>query len=165
MSDSELQCLFARHFSSLCRYLNGYLKDHNLSMDIAQESFVRMAELMKHSTVQDFDAYLYRIAKNLMIDHFRQQKKQPSALISDEQWQDLPSNIKSLESQAIREQQINQIQSIMRTLPQRTQDIFRLHREEGLSQMEVAELLNLSLSTVEKHLANALATLIHKWRD
>ncbi|MFB9995585.1 hypothetical protein [Providencia rustigianii] len=49
MSDSELQCLFARHSSSLCRYLNGYLKDYNLSMDIMQESFVRMAELMKHS--------------------------------------------------------------------------------------------------------------------
>lgn len=53
----------------------------------------------------------------------------------------------------------------MRTLPQRTQEIFRLHREEGLSQLDVAELLNLSLSTVEKHLANALAVLIHKWRD
>ncbi|MFB9995586.1 sigma factor-like helix-turn-helix DNA-binding protein [Providencia rustigianii] len=34
-----------------------------------------------------------------------------------------------------------------------------------MTQNEVAETLNISLSTVEKHLANALAMLIHKWRD
>lgn len=165
MSDPELQSLFARHSSSLCRYLNGYLKDHNLSMDIVQESFARMAELMAHSPIQDFDAYLYRTAKNLMIDHFRQQKKQFSASISDEQWEGLPSEVKSLEAQVIKEQQINQIQTIMRSLPHKTQEIFRLHREDGLTQNEVAQLLNISLSTVEKHLANALAMLINKWRD
>lgn len=165
MSDSELQCLFARHSSALCRYLNSYLKDHSLSMDIMQESFARMAEQMKHSSIQDIDAYLYRTAKNLMVDHFRQQKKQQSVLISDTQWQDLPSDVKSLEAQAISEQQINQIQIIIQSLPQRTQEIFHLHREEGLTQTEVAEILNVSLSTVEKHLANALATLIHQWRE
>ncbi|MEQ4673850.1 RNA polymerase sigma factor [Providencia vermicola] len=165
MSDSELQRLFARHSSSLCRYLNMYLKDHNLSMDIVQESFVRMAELMKHSTIQDFDAYLYRVAKNLMIDHFREQKARPSMVISDEQWQEIPAQVKSLEATAIREQQLSQIQAIIQTLPERTQAIFRLHREEGLTQTEVAQLLNISLSTVEKHLANALAVLIHQWKD
>lgn len=165
MSDSELQRLFARHSSSLCRYLNMYLKDHNMSMDIVQESFVRMAELMKHSTVQDFDAYLYRVAKNLMIDHFREQKARPSMVISDEQWQEIPAQVKSLEATAIREQQLSQIQAIIQTLPERTQAIFRLHREEGLTQTEVAQLLNISLSTVEKHLANALAVLIHQWKD
>lgn len=165
MSDSELQRLFARHSSSLCRYLNMYLKDHSLSMDIVQESFVRMAELMKHSTIQDFDAYLYRVAKNLMIDHFREQKARPSMVISDEQWQEIPAQVKSLEATAIREQQLSQIQAIIQTLPKRTQAIFRLHREEGLTQTEVAQLLNISLSTVEKHLANALAVLIHQWKD
>ncbi|MDR2226142.1 RNA polymerase sigma factor [Providencia rettgeri] len=165
MSDSELQRLFARHSSSLCRYLNMYLKDHSLSMDIVQESFVRMAELMKHSTIQDFDAYLYRVAKNLMIDHFREQKARPSMAISDEQWQEIPAQAKSLEATAIREQQLSQIQTIIQTLPERTQAIFRLHREEGLTQTEVAQLLDISLSTVEKHLANALAVLIHQWKD
>ncbi|HGN1706630.1 TPA: RNA polymerase sigma factor [Providencia rettgeri] len=165
MSDPELQRLFARHSSSLCRYLNMYLKDHSLSMDIMQESFTRMAEFMTHSTIQDIDAYLYRVAKNLMVDHFRQQKKQQSITISDEQWQGIPSREKSLEAVAIRDQQLKQIQHIIQTLPSRTQEIFRLHREEGLTQTEVAQQLNISLSTVEKHLANALAMLIHKWKD
>lgn len=165
MSDSELQRLFSRHSSSLCRYLNMYLKDHNLSMDIVQESFARMAELMKHSTIQDFDAYLYRVAKNLMVDHFRLQKKQQLMAISDEQWQEIPSRVEGLEASVIHDQQLQQIQQIIQTLPLRTQEIFRLHREEGLTQTEVAKHLNISLSTVEKHLASALAMLIHKWRD
>ncbi len=165
MSDSELQCLFSRHSSSLCRYLNAYLKDHSLSMDIMQESFARMAEQMKHSSIQDIDAYLYRTAKNLMVDHFRQRQKQQAIYISDTQWQELPSEAKTLEAQAISEQQFQQIQHTIQTLPQRTQEIFRLHREEGLTQTEVAKMLNISLSTVEKHLASALAMLIHKWRD
>lgn len=165
MSDSELQRLFSRHSSSLCRYLNMYLKDHNLSMDIVQESFARMAELMKHSTIQDFDAYLYRVAKNLMVDHFRLQKKQQLMAISDEQWQEIPSRVEGLEASVIHDQQLQQIQQIIQTLPLRTQEIFRLHREEGLTQTEVAQHLNISLSTVEKHLASALAMLIHKWRD
>lgn len=165
MSDSELQRLFARHSSSLCRYLNMYLKDHSLSMDITQESFARMAELMKTSTIQNFDAYLYRIAKNLMVDHFRLQKRQRLMTISDQQWQEIPSRVQSLEATVIHSQQLEQIQEIIQTLPFRTQEIFRLHREEGLTQTEVAQRLNISLSTVEKHLANALAMLIHKWRD
>ncbi|HEM7526995.1 RNA polymerase sigma factor [Providencia rettgeri] len=165
MSDSELQRLFARHSSSLCRYLNMYLKDHNLSMDITQESFARMAELMKTSTIQDFDAYLYRIAKNLIVDHFRLQKKQQLMAISDQQWQEIPSRVKGIEATVIHDQQLAQIQKIIQSLPPRTQEIFRLHREEGLAQTEVAQRLNISLSTVEKHLANALAMLIHKWRD
>ncbi|MEX9216186.1 RNA polymerase sigma factor [Providencia rettgeri] len=165
MSDSELQRLFARHSSSLCRYLNMYLIDHNLSMDITQESFARMAELMKTSTIQDFDAYLYRIAKNLIVDHFRLQKKQQLMAISDQQWQEIPSRVKGIEATVIHDQQLAQIQKIIQSLPPRTQEIFRLHREEGLAQTEVAQRLNISLSTVEKHLANALAMLIHKWRD
>ncbi|GAB1441131.1 hypothetical protein MASR2M36_39160 [Providencia sp.] len=40
-----------------------------------------------------------------------------------------------------------------------------LHREDGLTQIEVAQQLDISLSTVEKHLANALAMLTHKWKD
>lgn len=165
MSDQELQSLFARHSSSLCRYLNVYLKDHALSMDIMQESFARMAEQMKCSSIHDIDAYLYRTAKNLMVDHFRQQKKQPSTLLNDSQWHAFPSKEKSLEAQAISQQQQDQIQAIIQSLPQRTQEIFHLYRVEGLTQTEVAEILNISLSTVEKHLASALAMLIHKWRD
>ncbi|MCD2528956.1 RNA polymerase sigma factor [Providencia huaxiensis] len=164
MSDSELQRLFARHSSSLCRYLNIYLKDHSLSMDITQESFARLAELMKNPAIQDFDAYLYRIAKNLMVDHFRLQKKQRLMAISDQQWEEIPSRVKGLEATVIHDQQLEQIQKIIQTLPFRTQEIFRLHREEGLTQTEVAQHLNISLSTVEKHLASALAMLIHKWR-
>lgn len=85
--------------------------------------------------------------------------------ISDQQWQEIPSRVKGIEATVIHDQQLAQIQKIIQSLPPRTQEIFRLHREEGLAQTEVAQRLNISLSTVEKHLANALAMLIHKWRD
>lgn len=85
--------------------------------------------------------------------------------MSESQWHAFPSKEKSLEAQAISQQQQEQIQSIIENLLQRTQEIFRLYRVEGLTQIEVAEILNVSLSTVEKHLANALAMFIHQLRD
>ena len=45
-------------------------------------------------------------------------------------------------------------------LPPKTRDIFRLHKLEGLSQTEVARRLDISISSVEKHLSGALKHLL-----
>ena len=54
------------------------------------------------------------------------------------------------------QQQLQQFQKVLGSLPKRQQQILVLHKLQGLSQGEIAQRLQVSLSTVEKDLRNAL---------
>ncbi len=52
----------------------------------------------------------------------------------------------------------------LKELPEKTQAIFRLHKIEGVSQAEVAQRLDISISSVEKHLSACLKHLMARMR-
>lgn len=160
MSHSELQALFKRHARPLSAYLNNQVHDAQLAADLMQESFVRLTEQFPQGKIQDCESWLYRTARNLLYDHFRQQQRQPLTLRNDAEIEEFPDAGPQPERLVIDHQQALWIHKTLATLPPRTQTIFRLSRFDGLSQGEIATTLRVSLSTVEKHLARALAKLM-----
>ena len=64
------------------------------------------------------------------------------------------------ESQAQGQQQLQRFQQVLATLPKRQQQILVLHRLHDLSQGEIAQRLQVSLSTVEKDLRQALTACV-----
>lgn len=160
MSNSELQALFQRHMRPLQAYLNAKLRDPQLAADLAQESFTRLTELYPQGNIIDIEAYLYKTAKNLMLDHIRQQQRRQTDLVEDDVLAQLPAGGPALEQLAIDSQMLLLLQQALASMPVRTQQIFRLNRLEGLTQAQVAVELGVSLSTVEKHLAGALEILM-----
>lgn len=165
MSRSELLILFKQHEPTLKNYLNRYLDDPQLSADITQESFLRLAEQMPRNTIVNIEAYLYRTAKNIMLDHFRSKKRRNTEAMEQAQFDEMSSSSVSAETTLINQQQLGQIELAVASLPLRTREIFYLSRIDGLTQPEIAKQLNVSLSTVEKHLALSLKVILQKLTD
>lgn len=67
-----------------------------------------------------------------------------------------------LEALAMAEQQRKALKQALCELPERTQEIFRLNRIEGMTHAEVARHLEISDSSVQKHLSKALAYVMQR---
>ncbi|MNJ42490.1 RNA polymerase sigma factor [compost metagenome] len=66
-----LEKLFTQYSSALHRYLLRKKCTPSLASDLVQDTFVRIAQLENPETVLRGPAYLFRVAYNLMIDHYR----------------------------------------------------------------------------------------------
>ncbi|WP_275429540.1 RNA polymerase sigma factor, partial [Proteus mirabilis] len=77
------------------------LRDPQLAADLAQESFTRLTELFPQGNILDIEAYLYKTAKNLMLDHVRQQQRRQTEAVEDDILAQYPSGEPALEQRAI----------------------------------------------------------------
>ncbi|KAF1066586.1 MAG: putative RNA polymerase sigma factor FecI [Pseudomonas citronellolis] len=157
LAELDLKALFLRHARQLQTYLLRRTRDPQLAADLAQESFLRLAEQGHREAPENVDAYLYRTARNLAIDHYRQELRRKTDALPNEQLSDIVADQPGPEESAVDANALDRLRRIVAELPPRTQEIFRLNRLEGLTHAEVAQCLAISESSVQKHLARALA--------
>lgn len=166
MSESELKQLFSLYAQRLENYLIQKTHDPQLAADIVQDSFLRLAQRLEQQDeeVQDKKAYLYKTANNLVLDHIRHQRRWQMDSVDDEEseltLEKLTDGGARPDQALISQQELARLAALLASLPERSQQIFRLHRLENLTQAEIAQRLNVSLSTVEKHLAAVLSAML-----
>ena len=156
--------LFFQYQPKLVCFLTGLTHDPELSRDMAQEMFLSIWQNRKRlSEVRSLSAYLYQMARYKVYDYFdhlsvteqytQEYLKNGSGAESMEEW------LFTRELQALIQETVN------RMSPQR-QLVYRMSREKGLSNEEIALRLNISKRTVENHLTAALGILrkvIYVW--
>lgn len=156
--------LFFQYQPQLVAFLTGLTHDPELSRDMAQEIFLSIwNERKKLEQIKSISAYLYQMARYKVYDYFdhlsvteqytQEYLKNGSGAESMEEW------LFTRELQALIQETVN------RMSPQR-QLVYRMSREEGLSNEEIALRLNISKRTVENHLTAALGILrkvIYVW--
>ena len=154
----DLEALFLAHRRELQAYLTEKLRDPDTAADLTQETFLRYAEQRENegTTVTHERSYLYRTAQNLAIDHLSKLARQRTDGVPDETWAQLPEGRPSPESAADARLKLNRLRDAIKELPERTRQVFVLARLEGLTHREIAERLDVSSSSVQKHLAKAL---------
>ncbi|KDO01919.2 RNA polymerase sigma factor [Pseudomonas donghuensis] len=157
MAESDLKRLFLKHARTLQGVLTRKVRDPQLAADLVQESFLRLAEQQGHERIDNTPAYLYRTAHNLMIDHVRQQQRRKTDSVPHEALETIVEDRPGLDEHAATEQHMRRLRRALADLPPRTQDVFRLNRLEGMTHAEVARAMDISDSSVQKHLAKALA--------
>lgn len=162
LSDVDLKGLFLKHAATLRGYLARKVRDPQLAADLVQESFLRLAEQTRGERIDNSQGYLYRTANNLLIDHVRQEARRKTETVPHEVLADIEDESAGLEAQAMAQQQRKALKQAIMELPARTQEIFRLNRIEGMTHAEVARHLNISDSSVQKHLSRALAYVMQR---
>ena len=127
--------------------------------DLVQEAFVRMQEYCKGGgAVREPEAFLVRTVLNLAVDARRRDRRDlyEKQSVEDMYLVDLSP---SPDEVFAAEQRLLKIRRSLAALSERTQQAFFLHRLEGFSYAEIAQRLGVSVSAVEKHIANAIAVL------
>lgn len=132
--------------------------------DILQETYVRACKFHDETVNQSPRPLMVRIARNLAIDHLKRAESQHSSSLeaflqeNPEQWGnpcDDPSR------QLTSEQEFFRFCEAVRSLPLQCRRAFVLKKVYGHSQRYIAEKLNLSENTVEKHIAKGMRHCIH----
>ncbi len=166
MTGKTLKGLFLAHRRELQAYLTNKLKDAETAADLTQEAFLRYAE-QNSSTGPDVvhgRSYLYRTAHNLAVDHVRQKARQKTDASAHDEMADIADDQPTQEEQADARQKLERLQAAVAELPERTRQIFVMNRIEGLSYAETAKRLEISESSVQKHLAKALLHVTQRLR-
>jgi len=165
LSDVDLKGLFLKHADTLRGYLARKVRDPQLAADLVQESFLRLEEKPPGERIDNSQGYLYRTASNLLIDHIRQEARRRTDSVPNEALAEIEDEVAGLEAQAMAQQQRQALKQALAELPERTQQIFRLNRIEGMTYAQVARHLDISDSSVQKHLAKALAYVMQRLQD
>ncbi len=133
------------------------LKDHEAARDMCQEIFLKawkMRDIL--SDMQDPGSYLFKMARNAVYNHFEHAK------VNERYAQEtLRSKEVSYEAeeQLFAEQLAGMIEQTIAAMPEQRKRVWRMSRDEGMGNDEIAARLNISKRTVENHLSNALRQL------
>jgi len=140
------------------------LGHHAEAEDLTQEVFVRLASV-DTGRMDSSEAYIFRMAANLLRDRSRREKVRfdyrASAQADEQASFDLldPSRV------AAGRQSLEGLASALRELPEDTRTMFVLYRLEHLDRRDIAAAFETSPSTVDRHLARAMAHLARRMGD
>lgn len=154
--DEKVELLFRKYYAGLCKSLYRVLRDATLAEDIVQEVFLKVWEMRETLKMDEaIQSYLYRSCYNTALNFLKQRK--PNTDIDD---LEIPvaggetpeKHLNLLETEA-------EILKAIEALPPKTRLVFSLSRFEELSYKEIAEQLEISVKSVEKHMGIALQRL------
>lgn len=152
------ELLFMTYYPKIKQFLSGFLDSIEEGEDLAQDVFVKVWQKRRSfAYVENLNAYLYRIAKNILYDHIEKSRKNHRT-ISDNELADIPS-LESVEELIFADELNDLINLKIKQMPHQRRTIFTMSRHKGLSNQEIATHLNISKRTVETHISAALAEL------
>ena len=143
-TNCDVPALWWEHKSALKNYIFKRVKNHELTEDILQEVLLKIYNFcLSRSGVRNVRSWLFQIAHNTIIDHFRKEKK-----YSDREAPEVPEEDQNFAFQDA----VEYIQPLLNFLPKEYALPLKLADIDGLKQTEVAEKLNLSLPAVKSRI-------------
>ncbi len=133
--------------------------------DIVQETFLRFHRAGNDVLDADARPLIFVIARNLLKDHWKSAGRENlrRAPVSPDDLelagQAMADDAPAPDRRILGREQLDQALAVIRDLPPKTRDAFLLNRFEDLTYRQIAERLGVSVSMVEKHLAEALRRL------
>jgi RNA polymerase sigma-70 factor (family 1) len=134
------------------------VKDRSVCEDIVQEVFISLWKRREKLQIKvSLKSYLYTSTVYKVYDHFSKNKK----MAKQELFDNFENKIETSnpETKLMHEELIHRLDAIIDTLPDKCKEVYRLSRENMLSNKEIAEQLNISQRTVEGHISKALKIL------
>lgn len=147
--------LVDRHLAAVLRYAGYVLRDDTQAEDVAQDTFIRLAKKASDwkEDSPSLRSWLYRVARNLCIDHMRTRRTTSI---------DAAEDIADAHDGSAMERDLDMERSVtaaLDLLPERQRTAIVLVHFEGLSGTEASAALEISVEAVESLLARARRTL------
>ena len=149
--------VFRTHYAHLVRVAESMLRESALAEEIAQEVMLELWRRRESLELeQTFAAYLIRSTRNRALNHIRHQRvvAREAAAAAIE-----PQASRSAEEELLGVELQQAVREAIDALPEKSREVFRLSREQGLKYAEIASVLEISVKTVEKRMGQALSEL------
>lgn len=165
----NVAALARRYRPVLMRYFSRHLPSLEDAEDLTQETLARLSRQPEASIagLADVEAYLLRIASNLLRDRFRRDRSRhasdhvPLEAVPPAHRGEEPSCERVYEDK----ERLRRFLEALDELPPRCHQVFLLQRYDGLTYSAIAKRLEISVSAVEKHMMRALLHLDAKLGD
>jgi RNA polymerase sigma factor (sigma-70 family) len=144
----------------LTAYLRRACRDKDSIEDIRQEVYVRTYDAARHRRPPNVAAFMFTVARNLIIDQARRSRVVPMDLVADiSDLAKAPDDIAADQLLIVREE-FALFRRAFEQLPSRCREVIALRKIEGLSQRETAARMKISEDTVERQMLIGMRRLV-----
>ena len=164
-NENALEQLIEKHENRIFAYILMVVKDKDLAEDIFQDTFIKVVNTLRSGSYKEegkFLQWVMRIAHNLIIDHFRKEKRIPVMENSFEDFDifdTLSPEDPSIEDKMIGEQIRKDVRKLIEYLPQEQKQVLKMRHYADMSFKEIAEQTDVSINTALGRMRYALINL------
>jgi RNA polymerase sigma-70 factor (ECF subfamily) len=142
------------------RYALSLVREAEEAEELVQEAYARLFARKDWAGIADPHAFTIRIIRNLAVERFRRTEVvriDESALTAS---LEIADGNPTADIVAIDRSELRRVADLMQKMPPRMREALYLRRIEGLPPAQVAERMNISVSTMETHIKRALRLLV-----
>jgi len=162
--ENALAILIKRHQSKIYGFIYSKVSDRDIADDIFQDTFIKVIKTLKLNSYNEegkFLPWVMRISHNLIVDHFRKNKKMPMYRETEEFsiFSIMTDSSPNVENRIITEQVENDLQRIINELPEDQREVLQMRIYQDLSFKEIADMTGVSINTALGRMRYALMNL------
>lgn len=162
--ENALATLINRHQSKIYGFIYSKVANRDISDDIFQDTFIKVIKTLKSNSYNEegkFLPWVMRIAHNLVVDHFRRNKKMPMFRETEEFsiFSIMSDDVPNIESQIITNQVESDLRKLIDELPADQKEVLVMRMYQDLSFKEISELTDVSINTALGRMRYALMNL------
>ncbi len=163
-NEACLKQLISRHQKRVFSYIMMVVRDRHLAEDVFQDTFIKVIHTLKKGSYNDegkFLPWVLRIAHNLVIDHFRRQKRMP--MIDGGEEFDIFSVLVlrqgNVEDTLVRGQVRSDLRKMIEKLPHEQREVLIMRNHMDMSFKEIADFTGVSINTALGRMRYAIINL------
>ena len=151
-NEESLSVLIKRHESRIYGFIYSKIADRDISNDIFQDTFIKVIKTLKSKSYNEegkFLPWVMRIAHNLIIDHFRKNKKMPLFRETEEFsiFSIMSDDSPTIENKIISDQVEVDIKRLIEELPADQKEVLVMRMYQDMSFKEISEITGVSINT------------------
>ena len=163
--NSAFDVLLHRHKTRVFSYILNIVKDKDLADDLFQDTFVKAIITINQGRYTEngkFPAWIMRIAHNLIIDFYRQEKNQQQLSCDNDDINILNRkelSEETIEDSIVRNQTMKDVKRLVKSLPSSQREVLEMRYYMNMSFKEIAETTGVSINTALGRMRYAILNL------
>ncbi len=162
--EKALAVLIERHQSKIYGFIYSKIADRDITDDVFQDTFIKVIKTLKSNSYNEegkFLPWVMRIAHNLVVDHFRRNKKMPMHRETEEYsiFSYMTDNSMNVEGRMITDQVEDDLRRLLDELPADQKEVLVMRMYQDMSFKEIAESTGVSINTALGRMRYALMNL------
>lgn len=163
-NEHAFEILLLRHKRKVWSHIFLMVRDREVTEDIFQEAFIKVVQHLKAGKYNEegkFLPWVMRIAHNLVIDHFRRNKKMPLVRSNDDYdvFATHSQSDKNVEERMVNAQIDEDVRKLIEKLPPEQKEVVVMRTYLGMSFKEIAEHTDVSINTALGRMRYALINM------